>query len=174
MQSQKQLFKTKAVVTSVSLENLMGEGSITNLSFLNISGQHSCRRGWGRWSLALQHFTALSGRRFKASESCSVFPHVQVVTYSLVRHTLLGAHLSAHDLSLDDKSKKLQYILYWLSASKASDTACYCLIIQCAPYEKLTPRLSVLILSTDFHPWPLSNKSPCCQSAAWVMQRWVG
>lgn len=47
VQSQKQLFKTITVVTSVSLENLMGEGLITKLSFLNISGQHNCRRGWG-------------------------------------------------------------------------------------------------------------------------------
>lgn len=47
VQSQKQLFKTLTMVTSVSLENLMGEALITKLSILNISGQHNCRRGWG-------------------------------------------------------------------------------------------------------------------------------
>lgn len=47
VQSQKQLLKKITVVTSVSLEKLMGEGLITKMSFLNISGQHNCKRGWG-------------------------------------------------------------------------------------------------------------------------------
>lgn len=47
VQSWKQLFIMITVVTSVSLENLMGKALIKPLSFLNISGQHNCRRGWG-------------------------------------------------------------------------------------------------------------------------------
>lgn len=56
MQFQKQLFKTIAAVASVSLENLMGEGLITKLSFLNISGQRNCGRGWGWWYIGFTTF----------------------------------------------------------------------------------------------------------------------
>lgn len=81
----------------------------------------------------------------------------------LVSCTLFDAHLSAPDLILDNQFKQLQYIQYWLSESKASDAACCRLIIQYAPYNKVTRRRSSLILSRDSRPLPLDY---CCQSWA--------